>query len=402
MSQISGKSNFQLVPTVRRYLRKATRKNREWRSFACPGYVNHYFRHSQWKLLMHLHCRKRFPARKWSHYQPKREYLTVGWQKRWTLPGEKIITRPDLQSEPVQPKRREEFTEEHSGKEKTPVKKSGASQKHALHPAFIGTLFFPSASDETNVPQESYRRFQLIPATRHSGKTNVYRLLVRQSFLATLCFALYLLTASHATVPDHNVYKVQMTPQIYAVQKQPFDIRNAGGVPIQVCPTNPKEPYKIGQANDESKKMRKPPQPVKQRSTKQFPPMTSNDADFPDTTVNEVPEALLHYSTNSCPKRDTLIHALHSAVSTVQRKMPFRTCEATTVTPKELYLSLDRSVFRYLRRKIPSQKISLYSLHSSQEKHEKEIHRNCNCHESHMFKGTRSQLCACAPFVSSD
>ena len=69
---------------------------------------------------------------------------------------------------PVQPKRREEFTGEHSGKGKTPVKQSRASQKHALHPAFIGTLFFPSASDETNVPKESYRRFQLIPATRHS------------------------------------------------------------------------------------------------------------------------------------------------------------------------------------------------------------------------------------------
>ena len=69
---------------------------------------------------------------------------------------------------PVQPKRREEFTGEHSGKGKTPVKQSRASQKHALHPAFIGTLFFPSASEETNVPKESYRRFQLIPATRHS------------------------------------------------------------------------------------------------------------------------------------------------------------------------------------------------------------------------------------------
>ena len=28
---------------------------------------------------------------------------------------------------------------------------------------FIGTLFFPSASDETNMPKESYRRFQLNP-----------------------------------------------------------------------------------------------------------------------------------------------------------------------------------------------------------------------------------------------
>ena len=82
-------------------------------------------------------------------------------------------------------------------------------------------------------------------------------------------------------------------------------------------------------------------------------------------------------------------------MSTVQRKIqpvPFRTCEATTVTPKELYFSLDRSVLRYLCRKIPSQKISVYSLRSSQEKHEKEIHRNCNCHESHMFKYRLVQL----------
>ena len=28
-------------------------------------------------------------------------------------------------------------------------------------------------------------------------------------------------------------------------------------------------------------------------------------------------------------------------------RVPFRTCEETTVTPKELYFSLDRSVLRY-------------------------------------------------------
>ena len=106
---------------------------------------------------------------------------------------------------PVQLKRREEFTEEHSDTEKTPVKQSRTSQKHALHPAFVGTLFFPSTSDETNAPRESYCRFQQIPATRHSGKTNVSRLLIRQSFLTTLCITLYLLTASHALVPDQNV-----------------------------------------------------------------------------------------------------------------------------------------------------------------------------------------------------
>ena len=143
------------------------------------------------------------------------------------------------------------------------------------------------------MPQESYRRFQLIPATRHSGKTNVSRLLIRQSFLTTLCIALYLLTASHATVPDQNVYKVQMTPQIYAVQKQPFDIRNAAAVPVQVCQANPKEPYKIGQVNDESQTtMRKPPQPVQQRITTQFPPMTS-DTNFLARPGYDVPEAVL-------------------------------------------------------------------------------------------------------------
>ena len=77
----------------------------------------------------------------------------------------------------------------------------------------------------------------------------------------------------------------------------------------------------------------------------------------------KLPEALLHYSTNSCLKRGlTLIHALHSSVSTVQRKIqrvPFRTCEATTVTPKELYFSLDRSVLGYLCRKIPSKENQL-------------------------------------------
>ena len=169
---------------------------------------------------------------------------------------------------PVQPNRHEEFTEERSATKRNPMKQR-ASQKQALHPAFIGTLFFPSTSDETNVPRESYRRFQQIPTTRHSGKTDVSRLLIHQSLLTTLCIALYLLTASHATVPDQNVYKVQMTLRIPATQEQAFDIRSTARVPVQVCPTNPKEPYKIGQANDESQtKMRKLPQPVTQKNYK--------------------------------------------------------------------------------------------------------------------------------------
>lgn len=191
---------------------------------------------------------------------------------------------------PVQPTRRKEFTEEHSATEKTPIRQSRASRKRALPPAFIGTLFFPS--DKTNVPKESYRRSQQIPETRHSGKTNVSLLLIRQSFLTTLCIALYLLTASHTTVPDQNIYKVQMTSRISAVQEHTPYIRNAAGVPVQVCPTNLKEPYKIGQANDESQTtMRKPPQPVTQRITTQFPPMTSSDADFPARPVYDVPRS---------------------------------------------------------------------------------------------------------------
>ena len=163
---------------------------------------------------------------------------------------------------PVQPTRRKEFTEENSATEKTPIKQSRASRKRALHPAFIGTLFFPSASDDTTVPNDTYLRSQQIPATSLSGKTNVSRLLIRQFFLTTRYIALYLLTASHATVPDQNVYKVQMTTRIPATQEQAFDVRSAASVPVQVCPTNPKEPFKIGQVNDESQTMIKPPQPV--------------------------------------------------------------------------------------------------------------------------------------------
>ena len=145
---------------------------------------------------------------------------------------------------PAQPNRHEEFTEERSATKRNPMKQR-ASQKQALHPAFIGTLFFPSTSDETNVPRESYRRFQQIPTTRHSGKTDVSRLLIHQSLLTTLCIALYLLTASHATVPDQNVYKAQMTPRIPATQEQAFDITSAASVPVQVCPTDPKSPIKL-------------------------------------------------------------------------------------------------------------------------------------------------------------
>ena len=222
----------------------------------------------------------------------KESTLQLDGKKDEPYPERELAKGLTCEQSPVQPNRRKEFTEEHSATEKTPIKQSRASRKRALPPAFMGTLFFSSASDETNVSKEGYRRLQLIPATRHSGKTNVSRLLIRQSFLTTLCIALYLLTASHATVPNQNVYKVHMTSRISSVQQQTFDIRNAAGVPVQVCPTNPKEPYKIGQATDESKKMREPPQPFQQRSTKQFPPMTSSsDADFPARQGYDVPRS---------------------------------------------------------------------------------------------------------------
>ena len=219
----------------------------------------------------------------------KESTLQLDGKRDEPYPERKLAQGRTCDQSPVQPTRRKEFTEEHSATEKTPIKQSRASRKRALPSAFIGTFLFPS--DKTNVPKESYRRSQQIPSTRHSGKTNVSRLLTRQSFLTTLCIPLYLLTASHPTVPDQNVYKVQMTPQIYAVQKQPFDVRNAAGVPVQVCPTNPKEPYKTGPGTDESKKMREPPHPVQQRSTKPFPAMTSSDADFPARPGYDVPRS---------------------------------------------------------------------------------------------------------------
>ena len=258
-------------------------------------------------------------------------------------PERKLVQGLTCDQSPVQPSRRKEFIEEHSATEKTPIKQGRASRKRALPPAFIGTLFFPSASGETNVPKESYRRFQLIPTTRHSEKTNVSRLLIRQSFLTTLCIALYLLTATHATVPNQNVYKLQMTSQIFAVQKQTFDIRNVTGVPVQVCPTNPKEPYKIGQATSESKKMREPLQPVKQRNTKQFPPMTSSDAEFPDRTVYEVPRGNSTLKHQFLSQERSHVNPLHAPRHEHCSERDTRNAYST-VTPKELYFRPDRSV----------------------------------------------------------
>ena len=205
-------------------------------------------------------------------------------------PERKLVQGLTCDQSPVQPSRRKEFIEEHSATEKTPIKQGRASRKRALPPAFIGTLFFPSASDDTNVPNKSYRRSQQIPATRHSGKTNIHRLLIRQSFLTTLCIALYLLTATHATVPNQNVYSSDDFTDICPTRAS-FRHKKGCRCIHSSVPHKQKAHYKIGKANGESQTMRDPPQPVQQISTKQFPPMTSTDDDFPDRTVYEVPRS---------------------------------------------------------------------------------------------------------------
>ena len=120
----------------------------------------------------------------------KESILQLDGKRDEPYSGRELAKGLTCDQSPAQPKRREEFTEEYSAIEKSPIKQRRASTKRALPPAFIGTLFFPSASDDTNVPNESYRRSQQILATRHRGKTNVSRLLIRQSFLTTLCPAL--------------------------------------------------------------------------------------------------------------------------------------------------------------------------------------------------------------------
>ena len=249
----------------------------------------------------------------------KESTLQLDGKRDEPYPERELAQGLSCDQSPVQSTRRKEFTEEHSATEKTPIKQSRASRKRALPPAFIGTLFFPSArSDDPNVPQESSCLAQQIPATRHSGKTNVSRLLIRQSLLTTLCIALYLLTASRATVPDQNVYKVQMTPWISATQEQAFDERSVASVPVQVCPTNPKEPFKIGQVNDESQTMRKPPQPVQQRIKTQFSPITSSDADFPARPVNEVPRSSSTIKDEFLSQERSHVNPVHSDMRTVQ------------------------------------------------------------------------------------
>ena len=255
--------------------------------------------------------------------------------------------------------------------------KQRASQKQPLHPAFIGTLFFPSTSDETNVPRESYRRFQQIPTTRHSGKTDVSRLLIHQSLLTTLCIALYLLTASHATVPDQNVYKAQMTPRIPATQEQAFDITSAASVPVQVCPTNPKSPIKLDkQMMNLRRKWESCLSQSHRRITKKFPPMTSSDADFPARPVYDVHRSSSPLKHELFSQESSHVNPSHSDMSTVEREiqgMPIPYLWSSHRDTQRTYFSPDRLVLGSCVAKYRSRQ-SAYSLHSSQTKHEKEIH----------------------------
>ena len=220
----------------------------------------------------------------------KESTLQLDGKRDEPYPERELAQGLSCDQSPVQSTRRKEFTEEHSATEKTPIKQSRASRKRALPQAFIGTLFFPSASDDTNVPNKSYRRSQQIPATRYSGKTNISRLLIRQSFLTTLFIALYLLTATHASVPNQNVYSSDDFTDICRTRAN-FRHKKGCRCIHSSVPHKQKEHYKIGKANGESQTMRDPPQTVQQISTKQFAPMTSTDDDFPDRTVYKVPRS---------------------------------------------------------------------------------------------------------------
>ena len=142
-------------------------------------------------------------------------------------------------------------------------------------------------------------------------------------------------------------------------------------------PHKPKEPYKIGQANDESQtKMRKPPQPVTQRITKKFPPMTSSDVDFPARPVYDVHRSSSPLKHELFSQESSHVNPSHSDMSTVEREiqgMPIPYLWSSHRDTQRTYFSPDRLVLGSCVAKYRSRQ-SAYSLHSSQTKHEKEIH----------------------------
>ena len=88
----------------------------------------------------------------------KESTLQLHGKRDEPYPERELAKGLTCEQSPVQPNHREEFIEENSATEKTPIKQNRPSKKRALPPAFIGTLFFPS--EKTNVPKGSYRRSQ--------------------------------------------------------------------------------------------------------------------------------------------------------------------------------------------------------------------------------------------------
>ena len=64
--------------------------------------------------------------------------------------------------------------------------------------------------------------------------------------------------------------------------------------------------------------MIKPPQPVQQRITTQFPPMTSSDADFPERPVYEVPRRSFTIKDEFLSQERFHVNPVHSDMRTVQ------------------------------------------------------------------------------------
>ena len=76
----------------------------------------------------------------------KESMLQLDGKRDEPYPEKELARGLTCDQSPVQLKRLEKFTEEHSATEKTPIKQRRASRKRALPPAFIGTLLFPSAT----------------------------------------------------------------------------------------------------------------------------------------------------------------------------------------------------------------------------------------------------------------
>ena len=64
--------------------------------------------------------------------------------------------------------------------------------------------------------------------------------------------------------------------------------------------------------------MIKPPQPVQQRITTQFPPMTSSDADFPERPVYEVPRSSSTIKDEFLSQERYHVNPVYSDMRTVQ------------------------------------------------------------------------------------